>query len=162
MTRAGMVRGKPAYLAPSRSRRNPIDRRVDSFSLGIVLHEMLSLSTCCHDSDLVTCAGDGDGIPRPSTRCAGVRDALDAIVMKALERNRDRRYQTAAEMGAISRVVVASGLRVEEIARSSLGRGRPAEGQSRARRCCARRRRALARRRAACLPQQIPWRADVP
>jgi serine/threonine protein kinase len=118
MTRAGMVRGKPAYLAPEQIEEKPIDRRVDLFSLGIVLHEMLSLEHLfASDSDLVTVRKVMEmEIPRPSTKCADVRDALDAIVMKALERNRDQRYQTAAEMAHdLDEVVIASGLRVEEI-----------------------------------------------
>ena len=118
MTRAGMVRGKPAYLAPEQIEEKPIDRRVDLFSLGIVLHEMLSLEHLfASDSDLITVRKVMEmEIPRPSLRCADARGALDTIVMKALERNRDRRYQTAAEMARdLDEIVVASGLRVDEI-----------------------------------------------
>jgi serine/threonine-protein kinase len=118
MTRAGMVRGKPAYLAPEQIEEKTIDRRVDLFSLGIVLHEMLSLQHLfASDSDLVTVRKVMEmEIPRPSVKCADARGALDTIAMKALERDRDRRYQTAAEMARdLDDVVVASGLRVDEI-----------------------------------------------
>jgi serine/threonine-protein kinase len=118
LTRAGTVRGKPAYLAPEQIEEMPIDRRVDLFSLGVVLHEMLSLEHLfAGDSDLVTVRKVLEmEIPRPSSRCAGVPDALDAIVMKALERDRRLRYQTAGEMARdLDEIVVASGLCVEEI-----------------------------------------------
>jgi serine/threonine-protein kinase len=118
MTRAGTVRGKPAYLAPEQIEERPIDRRVDLFSLGVVVHEMLSLEHLfAGDSDVVTVRKVLEmEIPRPSSRCAGVPDALDAIVMKALERDRGRRYQNAAEMARdLDEIVVASGLRIEEI-----------------------------------------------
>ena len=42
-TRAGTVKGKPAYLAPEQLQGKPIDGRVDLFALGIVMHEMLTL-----------------------------------------------------------------------------------------------------------------------
>ena len=43
-TRAGTVKGKPAYLAPEQLQGKPIDGRVDLFALGIVMHEMLTLA----------------------------------------------------------------------------------------------------------------------
>jgi serine/threonine-protein kinase len=118
LTRAGTVRGKPAYLAPEQIEEKSLDRRVDLFALGVVLHEMLSLEHLfAGDSDLVTVRKVLEmEIPRPSSRCAGVPDALDAIVMKALERDRRLRYQTAGEMARdLDEIVVASGLRIEEI-----------------------------------------------
>src|SRR5439155_1651782 len=42
-TRAGTLKGKFAYLAPEQIRGQPIDKRVDVFALGIVLHELLTL-----------------------------------------------------------------------------------------------------------------------
>src|SRR4029079_19631350 len=84
----------------------------------VVLHEMLSLEHLfAGDSDLVTVRKVLEmEIPRPSSRCAGVPDALDVIVMKALERDRNRRYQTAGEMARdLDEIVVAAGLRIEEI-----------------------------------------------
>ena len=59
LTRAGTMRGKPAYLAPQQiegaAGGAPIDRRVDIFALGVVLHEMLSLEHLfAGDSDLIT------------------------------------------------------------------------------------------------------------
>ncbi len=54
-TRAGTVKGKPAYLAPEQLEGKPIDGRVDLFALGIVMHEMLSLQHLfAGDSDLHT------------------------------------------------------------------------------------------------------------
>ena len=54
-TRAGTVKGKPAYLAPEQLEGKPIDGRVDLFALGIVMHEMLSLQHLfAGESDLHT------------------------------------------------------------------------------------------------------------
>jgi serine/threonine protein kinase len=91
MTRAGTVRGKPAYLAPEQIEEKPIDRRVDLFSLGVVLHEMLSLEHLfAGDSDLVTVRKVLEmEIPRPSSRAPILaRTPLDAAA------ERDRRPVT--------------------------------------------------------------------
>jgi eukaryotic-like serine/threonine-protein kinase len=118
LTRAGTVRGKPAYLAPEQIEEKPIDRRIDLFALGVVLYEMLSLEHLfAGDSDMVTVKKVLEmEVPRPSTKCAGVPAALDAIVMKALERDPGRRYQNAAEMARdLDEVVIGSSLHVDEI-----------------------------------------------
>jgi serine/threonine-protein kinase len=122
LTRAGTMRGKPAYLAPEQieaaTLSTPIDRRVDLFALGVVLHEMLSLEHLfAGDSDLITVKKVLDmKIPLPSSRRADIPPALDAVVMKALERDRTRRYSTAGAMGRdLDDLVVSSRLRVDEL-----------------------------------------------
>jgi serine/threonine protein kinase len=118
LTRAGTVRGKPAYLAPEQLEGGAIDGRVDLFALGIVLHEMLSLEHLfAGDSDLITVRKVMEmEIPRPSSRSAAVPAALDAIVMKALERDRDKRYRSAGEMARdLDEYVVSSRLHVDEV-----------------------------------------------
>ena len=122
LTRAGTMRGKPAYLAPEQiegaAGGAAIDRRIDIFALGVVLHEMLSLEHLfAGDSDLVTVKKVLEmKILPPSARRADVPPALDAIVMKALERDRDRRYGTAGTMGRdLDDLVVSACLRVDDV-----------------------------------------------
>lgn len=98
---AGMVRGKISYLAPELLQGTKADARADLFSLGVVLHELLSGQRLFHgDTDLDTLKQvQSMPIPRPSSHNPGVKPALDAVVMRALERDPARRYQSAAEMG---------------------------------------------------------------
>jgi tRNA A-37 threonylcarbamoyl transferase component Bud32 len=119
LTKTGTVKGKPAYLAPEQLEGKPIDGRVDLFALGIVMHEALSLEHLfAGDSDLGTVKKIMEmEIPVPSSKRADVPEELDRIVMRALERDRERRYASAAEMArALDEFVIASRLRVDEVA----------------------------------------------
>jgi len=117
-TKSGTVKGKPAYLAPEQLEGKSIDGRVDVFALGIVMHEMLTLQHLfAGDSDLGTVKQIMEmDIPRPSAGRGDVPDALEQIVMRALERDRAKRFATAAEMvAALDDFVVASKLHVDDV-----------------------------------------------
>jgi hypothetical protein len=132
MTKAGTVKGKPAYLAPEQLEGKKIDGRVDLFALGIVMHEMLSLEHLfAGDSDLGTVKKIMEmEIPAPSAKRPDVSPELDRIVMKALARDRDQRYATAAEMARdLDEFVIASKLRIDEVA--AFVRGIEAEAPAR-------------------------------
>jgi serine/threonine-protein kinase len=119
MTREGTVKGKPAYLAPEQLQGKVIDGRVDLFALGIVMHEMLSLQHLfTGDSDLQTAKKIMEmKIPRLRAHRADVPEELEKIVMRALERDRRRRFSTAAEMArALDDFVVGSKLHLDEVA----------------------------------------------
>jgi serine/threonine-protein kinase len=114
----GAIRGKAAYLAPEALRGDPIDGRVDIFSLGVVLHEMLTMQDLfASESNLGTLHKVLEmEIPRPSLKRPEVPGDLDAIVMKALERNPSRRYACAAEMARdLNEFVVSARLRTDQI-----------------------------------------------
>jgi serine/threonine-protein kinase len=119
ITKSGTVKGKPAYLAPEQLEGKPIDGRVDLFALGIVMHEMLSLQHLfAGDSDLGTVKKIMEmQIPSPAATRADVPSALGDIVMRALERDRDRRFANAAEMArALDEFIVSSKLRIDDVA----------------------------------------------
>jgi len=101
VTDAGMVKGKMSYVAPELLDGKTADARSDVFSLGVVLHELLSgKQLFVGDNDLETLRLVREmEIPPPSTRNPGVKRALDAVVMRALERDPHKRYQSAGEMG---------------------------------------------------------------
>jgi serine/threonine-protein kinase len=118
LTKAGTVKGKPAYLAPEQVEGKPIDGRVDLFAVGIVMHEMLTLEHLfAGDSELGTVRRLMEmEVPAPSQRRPDVSPELDRVVMRALERDRDRRYPNAAAMARdLDDLVIASKLRVEEV-----------------------------------------------
>jgi serine/threonine protein kinase len=99
-TRPGIVKGKLAYVAPEVFRREPIDRRSDLWSMGVVMWELLTgRNLFKRDSDVATISAVGeDPIPRPSTINDRVPLELDEVVANALQRNPDERYHTAREM----------------------------------------------------------------
>jgi len=119
LTREGTVKGKPAYLAPEQLQGKSIDGRVDLFALGIVMHEMLSLQHLfTGDSDLQTAKKIMEmKIPPLNAHRADVPEALEQIVLRALERDRRLRFDTAAEMArALDDFIVGSQLHLEEVA----------------------------------------------
>jgi serine/threonine protein kinase len=117
-TQHGTVKGKPAYLAPEALEARAIDCRVDLFSLGVVLHEMLTLTDLFgSENELITLRKVLElPITPPSQARGDVPAALDAIVMKALERDPDRRYANAADMAReLNEVVIASRLHMDQV-----------------------------------------------
>jgi len=99
-TDAGQVKGKLAYLSPEQVRAQPLDGRSDVFALGVVLWEMLTGQRLFSaDSEFQTMRNVlMMAVPPPSSVRAGIPAALDAIVARALERDRERRYPAAAVM----------------------------------------------------------------
>jgi serine/threonine-protein kinase len=94
------LRGKYAYMAPEQVRRQPIDRRVDVFAIGTVLHEMLTGKRLFASvSELETLERVAKAqVTAPSGENPDVPRALDAIVKKALSREANARYSSGAAM----------------------------------------------------------------
>jgi eukaryotic-like serine/threonine-protein kinase len=101
-TRTGHIKGKYAYMSPEQVAANPLDRRSDIFSLGIVLWESLTgrhlFRRKQHIETLRSIARAE--VPPVSEYNADVPPTLEAIVARALVADRRHRYQTARAMGA--------------------------------------------------------------
>jgi uncharacterized protein (TIGR02265 family) len=99
-TATGIIKGKYAYMSPEQAYGKDLDGRSDVFGLGIVFWEILCTERLFkRDNETDTLrAVVGAEIPPPSQLDRAVPKALDAIVLKALERDRERRYQTAGEL----------------------------------------------------------------
>ncbi len=99
-TGGGRVKGKLAYLSPEQVRLEPLDGRSDVFALGVVLWEMLTGQRLfAAENEFLTMRGVlTQPIPTPSTLRPQVPASLDAIVARALQRDRDKRYPDARVM----------------------------------------------------------------
>jgi serine/threonine protein kinase len=108
-TEAGQVKGTFPYMAPEQMTAAVVDRRVDVWALGAVLWELLTLRRLfLRDTDVNTMyAVLSSEIKPPSEYRSGVPPELDEVVLKALRRNPDERWQTAREMGKALRGVLA-------------------------------------------------------
>lgn len=100
LTSPGMLKGKFAYMSPEQARGENVDARTDVFALGIVLWELLTGGRLFEgDSDVaVLRAVQQSVIPPPARLNPDVPTELDAIVMRALERDLDARYASAQEL----------------------------------------------------------------
>ena len=96
-TYSGSVKGKYAYMSPEQCSRKELDRRSDIFSLGVVAWELLGGKRLFKRQDkLETVQAITKGeISPPGSNNPGVPEAVDRVVMRALERDPDDRYQTA-------------------------------------------------------------------
>lgn len=98
-TSPGMLKGKFAYMSPEQSRGEPVDARTDIFALGIVAWELLTGGRLFDgDSDLAVLRAVQESlIPPPSRMNPEVPQELSDIVMKALARPVQERFQSAFE-----------------------------------------------------------------
>ncbi len=96
----GIVKGKFAYMSPEQASGTPVDARSDIFSMGILLWEL-----CCQRSLFgnlkareARAAVKNAQVPRPRDVDPAIPVELDAIIMKALARRPEDRFQTARDM----------------------------------------------------------------
>ncbi len=100
VTQTAAVIGTAQYLSPEQARGEKVDARSDVYSLGCVLYEIITGEPPFVGDSPVAVAYQHvreDPVP-PSERHDGISPGLDAVVLKALAKNPDNRYQTAAEM----------------------------------------------------------------
>ena len=99
-TREGQIKGKLSYMPPEQLHGEDLDRRVDVYAAGVVLWEALTNGRLFRGkTDLQTIAWIKEGrVVAPSTRVGGIAPELDAVVMKAVQRERDARFPTAEAM----------------------------------------------------------------
>ncbi len=102
-TQIGFNPGTPEYMSPEQARGRELDQRSDIYSLGVVFYEMLTGRVPFEDdgnatSDYEVRRGHIElPVPRPSEIYHGVPVELEKIVLKALEKDPEERFQTARE-----------------------------------------------------------------
>jgi eukaryotic-like serine/threonine-protein kinase len=85
-TLAGIIKGKPGYMSPEQARGLPLDRRSDIFSIGVCLYELLTGKRLSESDDA------------PSLHNRHIEKPLERIILRALARDVDARYQDASEL----------------------------------------------------------------
>lgn len=114
-TGPGVIKGKFSYLSPEACEGKSVDPRADIFSCGTILHELLTgRRLFMGKTDLETVEQIRKcEVPAPSLLNPDVDRELDEVVLKALAKDRKRRYQSARDMcDALARYLFSRGLKV--------------------------------------------------
>ena len=129
MTQAGAIVGTMQYLSPEQAEGHPVDRRADLYSAGIVLYELLTGQVPFDGEAPISIAiKQINERPVPPRQLEpGIPPALEAVVLRALEKDPARRYQNAEEFIAAleqARRAPARPVVVEDRRRSRRSAGR--------------------------------------
>ena len=111
MTSASAVMGTAQYLSPEQARGEVVDARSDLYSTGVVLFELLTgRAPFTGDSAVAIAYQHVSEMPAiPSTIDPGVSPEVDAVVMRALAKRADDRYQSASDFRAdVERAIAGS------------------------------------------------------
>lgn len=99
-TRAGEIKGKLAYMSPEQGMGKVLDQRSDIFALGVVLYEWITgykMFTGENEMAILKSIVDGRIYP-PSYFREDIPEGIEDILMKALAKDREQRYQSARDM----------------------------------------------------------------
>ncbi|HML22633.1 MAG TPA: serine/threonine-protein kinase, partial [Aggregatilinea sp.] len=111
LTASGAVLGTPAYMSPEQWRGGEVDARTDVYALGVMLYEMV-LGQPPFDSETPYSLmyKHLNDLPTPPREIMpGLPPAVEACLMKALEKDPPKRYQSAGELARAFRAAVGEG-----------------------------------------------------
>lgn len=99
LTQTDAIMGTPAYISPEQARAEKVNQRSDIYSLGIILYEMVTGSVpFIADTPLaVILKHISDPLPPPSIVKKDIPQPIERVILKALAKEPDDRYATAAE-----------------------------------------------------------------
>ena len=103
LTHTGLLLGTPLYMSPEQARGDEdLDQRVDIWALGVMLYECLTGEVPFHANNYLQIISQVlTHTPTPPSQLRpelGIPDAVETVVMRAMEKDRSRRYQTMAEL----------------------------------------------------------------
>ncbi len=112
-TAADVVAGTAAYMAPEQAQGELSDKRSDIYSLGIILYELIAGEVPFKGNPLSVIAQHIKEPPPPPTQFnADVPEPIELIILKALQKGPEKRYQTAGELGTA--LWLAAGVAMEQ------------------------------------------------
>jgi hypothetical protein len=109
LTGSGVGVGTPAYMAPEQGQGLKVDRRADIYSLGIILYEMVTgrVPFEAETPMAIVVKHITEPLPLPHTLSSDLPESVERVIMKALAKDPDDRYESAGKMAAALRKAVA-------------------------------------------------------
>ena len=100
ITATGMMIGTPEYMAPEQVEGKEIDQRVDIYSLGVILFELLTGTVPFEGDTPITVAIKHikEEAPEPKTINSNIPDDLNEVVLRCLKKDRGKRYENVEEL----------------------------------------------------------------
>ena len=110
ITTTGTIMGTVAYISPEYASDQELDARSDIYSLGVVLYELaVGKPPFMEETSVATAMRHvNDAPPTPRSRRAGISRSLENVILKALEKDPDNRFGSAAEMRHALRPMASS------------------------------------------------------
>lgn len=99
-TLTGAISGTPAYMSPEQGQGERGDERSDIYSLGVILYEMVT-GRVPFDADTpfaIIMKHINDPLPLPTTLNPHIQEDMERVILKAMSKSPEDRYQTAGEM----------------------------------------------------------------
>jgi serine/threonine-protein kinase len=103
LTQTGMVLGTPLYMSPEQARGDEgLDHRIDIYALGVIMYEMVTGEVPHRGSNYLNVLSQivTNEVISPSSRRQDLDADFEAVILKAMAKDRDERYQTMEELDA--------------------------------------------------------------
>ncbi|MBT8493188.1 MAG: serine/threonine protein kinase [Deltaproteobacteria bacterium] len=135
LTQTGMVLGTPLYMSPEQAQgAENLDRRIDIYALGVILYEMVTGEVPFTGSNYLSVISRviaDDPVP-PNQRDAKISPELEAVILKAMAKERDDRYQTMEELeGDLEKIQLGDPRLTTSSLSATAARSRPGKSKMR-------------------------------